>query len=318
MHERENAVVVGRCRKDQSVIAESVLDGLGHVISRQIADSDLDALGAQHLSQLLDSRLCVAVDGCVCDADAGLLRCIGGPLVIQVDIVAEVLAQHGTVQRADDLNVEALRRLEDLLCLKAVFSYDAKIVSARFAGPSFGIFHVVGTELAEAVRGEEDLVRAVICEHDLRPVDHGSKHKFQDMLAKAQLLAVPHDLLLHGVILSVELLHEGKSLGVSDHGRVGIDLEEALNISGVVGLHVLHYQIIRLSVAQNRRQVGKPLLAEVLIDRIHDDDLFVHDHIGIVGHSERHFILSLEKIDLMVIDADILDIFCNSHIALLY
>ena len=318
MHEGENAVVVGRCRKDQSVIAERVLNSFRHIVSCQVADGDLNALRTQKLGELLGSDLGVAVNGCVSDADAGLLGCVGGPLVIHAKVISEIFAQNRTVERADDLNVKSGCSLKELLCLKSVFAHDAKIVSARFASPSFRIFHIVGAEFSEAVSGEEDLVSAVVCHHDFRPVYHRREHKFKNVFAEAEFLAVLDDLLLHGRILAIELLHESECFGISNDYSVRISAQEACDIGGVIGLHMLHDEVIRLSVAKDSCKVCKPLLAEVLVYGIHDCDLLIHDHIRVVGHSSGNDVLSLEQVYLMVIYANIFDIICYSHIPLLY
>ena len=318
MHEGENAVVVGRCSKDQSVIAERVLNCLRHVVSCQIADGDLDALRAKKLCKLLSCGLGVAVNGCVSDADAGFLRCVGRPLVIHAKVVSEIFAQNGAVERADDLNVKSCGRLQELLCLKSVFAHDAKIVSARFASPSLGIFHIVGAEFSEAVSGEEDLVSAVVCYHDLRPVNHRREHKLQNVLAEAEFLAVLDDLLLHGRILAIELLHEGECLGISNDHCVRISAQETRDISGVIGLHMLYDEVIRLPVAKDSCKISKPLLAEVLVYGVHDSDLLVEDHIRVVSHSSGNNVLSLEQVYLVIIYANIFDIICYSHIPLLY
>ena len=222
------------------------------------------------------------------------------------------------VQRADDLDVERGRCLEDLGGLQAVFAHDAKIVSARFASPSLRIFHVVGAKLTKAVCCEHDLVLAVIGHHDFRPVHHGCEHECEDMAAQNELFAVLDDLLLHSRVLSIELLHEGECFGVSDNNCIGIHFEEAGDIGGMIGLHVLHDQIIGLSAVKNCRQVVKPFLAKALVNSIHDRDLLIHDDIGIVCHSKRHNILSLKQINFMIIYTNILDIICNSHFTLLY
>ena len=137
------------------------------------------------------------------------------------------------------------------------------------------------------------------------------------MAAQNKLLAVLDDLLLHGRILAVELLHKGECLGISHYDRIGIDLQKQSDIRGMIGLHVLHDQIVRLSAAENGLEVSQPLFSEVLVNSVHDRDLLVHDDIGIVRHSERNHILSLEQVYLMIINANILDVICNLHTALL-
>ena len=81
----------------------------------------------------------------------------------------------------------------------------------------------------------------------------------------------------------------------------------------MIGLHVLHDQIIRLSAVQDFLQITEPLIGKFHVHSVHDSDLLVHDDIGIVCHAERDNILTFKQVDLMIIDADILDRICNLH-----
>ena len=72
------------------------------------------------------------------------------------------------------------------------------------------------------------------------------------------------------------------------------------------------------TTAEDRFQIRHPLIAETNIYGIHDGDLLIHDDIGIVCHSERHNVLSLEQVYVMVIYTYILDIIRDLHTQLLY
>ena len=103
------------------------------------------------------------------------------------------------------------------------------------------------------------------------------------MVSELDLVSALDDLLLHGGVLAVELLHEGKCLHVSDYDRVGIGRKELRDIRGVVGLHMLYDQVVGLSSAEDRFQIRHPLIAETNVYGIHDGDLLAHDDIGIVA-----------------------------------
>ena len=313
-HEGVDIVVVGRGRQHQAVIAEGVFHSLSHIVAGQVSDDDLGAAFLfQKSGELFHSLFCVAVDGGVGDQDALILRGVGGPLVIEIDIITQILGEDRAVQRADDLDIQCRGFLEQVLGLQAVFADNAEIIAARFACPVF-LLDIEGSEFAEAVRGEEDLVRAVIGDHDFRPVDHGSKDEIQYMRAQLELVAVLDDQLLHGGIKVKELSHEGKGLGVSDYSRVGIDIEEIEDICGVVRLHMLHDQVIGLTAAQDFAELSEPLICKFYIHGIHDGDLLVHDDVGIVGHAVGDYILALKQIDDMIVDTDVLDRICDLHI----
>ena len=114
--------------------------------------------------------------------------------------------------------------------------------------------------------------------------------------------------------LSAEVvLHHGEGLVGGDDARLVVDLHEIGDIGGVVWFHVLNDQIVGLSSVQYVLDIVEPLVGEVLVDRIHDGDLVVEDHIGVVGHSVGDFILSFEQIDFMVVDAYIFDCVGDFH-----
>ena len=314
VHEGEDAVVVGCGRQNQTVIAESILNSLGHIVAGKIRDNNLlAAFLLKKLCQFHNGLFGIAVDRSVGDQNTFVLGCVGRPFVIEVDVIAQIFVKHGAVQRADDPDVETGGLFEQVLGLQTILAYDAEIVAAGFACPAFGILYVIGTELAEAVCGEEDFVGAVISDHDFRPVHHGRKDKVQDVGTQLQLVAVLDDQLFHSGIQVKELSHEGKGLCVAHDSGVGVGGQEIHDIGGVVGLHVLHDQIIRFSAAQDFLYVAQPFIGKSGVHSIHDDDLLVQDHVGIVGHAEGNHILTLEQVDIMIVDADIFDRICDLH-----
>ena len=225
--------------------------------------------------------------------------------------MSQVFRKDRAVGRADDLNVQSGRRLQKLLDLRAVLADDPDVVAARFAVPLF--LHVVGSEFAETVGGEQDLVGAVIGHHDLRPVDHRREHEGQHMPAERQAFPVLDLLPFCGGIQVKELVHHHEGLAVRDDRGVRIYLHKVLDIPSMVGFHMLDNQVIRLASAKSFRHIVQPLMGKMNVHRVHHGDLVVQQHIGIVGHAVRNDILSLEQVYLMVIHANILDILCYLH-----
>ena len=93
--------------------------------------------------------------------------------------------------------------------------------------------------------------------------------------------------------------------------RARVGSRELRDVRGVVGLHVVDDEIVH--AIRRRRDVPEPLVAEARVDRVHHGDLLALDYIGIVGHAERNLELAFEKVDVMIVDADIHDIICNLH-----
>ena len=311
-HEREDLRVIGGGGENDLAVTEGVLHALRHILAGEVVDDDL---GAACLAQLfgedLDRFLGVAVNGGIGDHDALGLYAVGRPCVVQIEVIAEVLGKHGTVQRADDLNIEPCRLFQDSLNLLAVFADDADIVAAGFTRPI--LFDVQRAELAEAVGGEQHLIGAVVGHQDLGPVDHGSAHEVQHMLAELEGIALFDDDASVGVIGAEEIHHHVKRLDGGYDGRLGIGFQENVDIRAVVGLHVLYDKVIGLSAAQSRLDILQPLIAEALIDGVHDRDFIVYDSVGIIRHTVGHDILALEQVDIVVVNADVLDIIGNKH-----
>ena len=312
LHEGEDVGIVGGGGQHQLSVTESVLNGLGHVAPCEVMHDDLGAaLVRQLLRQQLRCRLRVAVDGGVSDHNAVALHPVGRPDVVQIQIIPKILRQHGAVEGADDGNIQPRRLFQQRLHLRAVLAHDADVVPAGFVCPVF--FHVQSTELAEAVSGEENLVIGIIGHDDLRPVNHGRTHKGQGVLAQAQSIALAHHHAPIGVVVAEEVLHHHERLGGGNHGRLGVDLQEIGDVGGVVRLHVLHHQVVRLAAAQGVLNVVQPLMGKAPVYGVHNSDLFVHDGVGIVAHAARDNVLSLEQVDRMVVDADVPDVLCDCH-----
>ena len=81
------------------------------------------------------------------------------------------------MERANRLDLKLRGLLEKSLRLSAVLAHDADVVAASLAIPAFGILHVICAELSEAVCREKDLLRGVIRNHNLGPMNHGGCHK---------------------------------------------------------------------------------------------------------------------------------------------
>ena len=109
--------------------------------------------------------------------DTLVLGLIARPGVIGVEVVAQVLSQHGAVERADNLDVQVGGLLEDGLHELAELTDDAKVVTARFASPALGILDVVGAKLAKTVGTKEHLVGGLVGEEHLGPVNIGGTDK---------------------------------------------------------------------------------------------------------------------------------------------
>ena len=312
LHEGEDVGIIGGGGQHQLAVTEGILHSLCHVAAGQVVDNHLGAaLGLELLCQQLHSGLGVAIDRGVSDDDALALHPVGRPDIIQVQVVAQVLREHGTMQGADGGDVQTRSLLQQSLHLGAILAHDADVVAAGFVVPL--LLHIQCAELAEAVSGEEDLVAGIVSDDDFRPVDHGSGDEGQGVLAQHQGVALAHHQAAVGIIIAEELAHHAEGLGRGDHGGLRIDFQEIGNVGGVVRLHVLHHQIVRLAALEDGFDVVQPLVGEVAVHGVHDGHLFVQNDIRVVGHAVGHHILALKQVHLVVVDADVTDIVGNGH-----
>ena len=110
-----------------------------------------------------------------------------------------------------------------------------------------------------------------------------------------------------------KVLDHVKGFYIGNNCGVRINLEKVCNIGSVIWLHMLYNEIIRFAVIQNLLDIIQPFMRKVGVYSIHDSDLFIQDHIGVVGHTVWNFVLTFKKVNLMVINTDVFDSICNLH-----
>ena len=176
-HEREDLALIGNGGEHQTVIAERILNRLGHIVASQVKDGNLLAASLKRRCKLLNGSLQMAVHARIGNRDALVLGLIARPGVIGVEVVAQVLGQHGAVERADDLDVQVGSLFEHGLHELAELTDDAKVVAASLASPALGILDVVGAKLAKTVGTKEHLVGGLVGEEHLGPVNIGGTDK---------------------------------------------------------------------------------------------------------------------------------------------
>ena len=216
------------------------------------------------------------------------------------------------MQRADNPDIQCCGLLQHRLHLRAVFADDSEVIPSCFTGPAFLVHGVQRAELAEGVRAEQHLVLLVVGHHDLRPVHHRRGNELQRMAAELQCVPFLCDDPPAGVIFAGKVLHHGEGLGRRHDLRFRILLRESFDAGGMVRLHVVHDQVVRLPARQRSFQVFQPGAGEVPVRGIHDRNLFIQDHIGIVGHAFRHDVHSLKQVDFVIVHADIINVLCNA------
>ena len=220
------------------------------------------------------------------------------------------------MEGTDDLDIQPGCLLEQRLHLGTVLAHDTNEIPAGFVRP--GLIRIGGTELAESVGGEQNLIRRIVGNDDLRPMDHRRRYERQGMLAQIQRIPFSHHDAAIRKVGGEKVLHHSKGFGGGHDLRLRISLGKVHNIGRVIRLHMLDDQIIRHSCAQSVLDIIQPLVGESAVYGIHDGDFFIQDRIGVIGDAIGHLILSFKQIDFPVADSDIADVTCDIHCLLLH
>jgi len=226
--------------------------------------------------------------------------------------VAKIFRQNWTVQGTDFPDIQRTCYFQELLYLQTVFSDNTDKITACFVIPWF--LAVECTEFSKTVCCEQNLVRAVVCNHNLRPVYHRSEYEGQNVFSKRKGLAILYFQFLSGEIhLGEKVFHHGKGFCVCNNGCFRICFYEVFNIRRVIRLHMLHDQVIRFSAIQCFRNICQPFIRKVCIYGIHNCRFFIENYVRIVCHAVRHSVLTFKKVYLMIVDSRVDNILCNLH-----
>ena len=226
------------------------------------------------------------------------------------------------MQRADHADVERGGLLEQRLHLCAVLADDVRIVAAGIGQPVVLKVILIGIEVAaeraeraEGVGGKERAGRGVKADHDLRPVHHRRHDKGKRVLAEAVGAALGHE---DGTAVDVKgevVADHVADLRVADDLRLGVAAHGLLERLGVVGLHVVHDDVVQRAAAEDMGEIFKELTGDGLIHRVEQDGLLVEQDIGVVRHAARDGIHALKQRQTAVGRTDPVQVLGHFHSA---
>ena len=215
------------------------------------------------------------------------------------------------MKRTDLLDIKGCSNFEKCLYLFSVFSYDTDEIASCFVIPRF--FCIESTEFAETVSRKENFFCAVISYHNFRPVYHRGKNKSQLMISKRKCAAVFYFDPAISEIQIKEILDHVECFFVGNNCSVRINFEEICNVCCMVRFHMLYNKIIGHFPVKNLFYIVQPFFRKKSIHCVHNCDFIIQDHIGVVGHAIRNFVLSFKKVNLVVIYTCVSDCICNLH-----
>ena len=202
------------------------------------------------------------------------LNLVLAPRVVEADIVAEILLQNRAVQRADALNLQRSELLQQCLHRASILSADIEIVTACLASPILLVAQ--RSELTKAVGREYNLILLIVCHHHLGPMHHRRHKELQGVLSERERITLLHcDCILREILTLEELRQHLNSARRSYNLYVGILLHNLGNAARVVGLHMLHNEIVGRAAIECRAEVCEPLVHLTIVGRIHYGNLLV-------------------------------------------
>ena len=294
-HRHEHPRVVRRGDKDQMTGPEALGKDVarvrdGHVIHLHVAHAEVGQLRGQNIRGVFRA----AVDGSIGDDDCIVLRGIGRPVDIFVEEPRNIFAPDRAVQRADHLNLQPGSLFQQRLYLRAVFSDNVGVIPAGIGKPFCAEIHLVRVQIAvqraegaEGVGGIERFRRCVIGHHDLRPMHHRGHDESKGVFAGRERVHLLDELQAAVNVKCEEILHHRARLGVADDGYFRMAQDKLADGRGVVGLHVLHDEIVELPAGEHMVDVFKEQAADGLVHGVDQDGLLVQQQIGVVAHAVR-------------------------------
>ena len=212
----------------------------------------------------------------------------GAPLTVQRDDLVDVTVMHGAVTGADHIDLQVLDAIQRLVHERVPEGADDVVkIILRGAEIALRVRHraaqdaLVAVVAAERVAGEEYAVLLHIGVHGVRPVELRQDHKAQRLAAQRQRVAVLHRAAVEIVV--DDLLQKAQRRGGAYHHRPGIQLQHLLDGAGVIGLRVVHDDIVNAVNGSDR-----PDILHIAIPVFQ-----------LVGLKERGFLAPLEDVGVV-------------------
>ena len=138
---------------------------------------------------------------------------------------------------------------------------------------------------------------------------HGGEHKGELMLAQRECVAVFH--LEQLVVYAIEALHHAKGLLVANDGDVRIVLAYQFDGPAMIGLHVVHHQIVNGALAQDVLDILDVWNEEIYLYGVYEAHLFIGYQIRVVGNAVGQWPQAFKEVFVAVVHSHIVDVVCN-------
>ena len=208
------------------------------------------------------------------------------------------------MKRADCIHLQFFHFIERLLHLYAIFTADIEIITASLTSPIIGV-GIIHAELTKTISREQRFHFLHVSHHHFRPMHKRRSDKAERQPTEVKLVTIMNSARALHRDAFVELLHEEKGFFRCQNLRLRIRLTESANRTTMIGLHMLHNQIIGLATFQRSCQFLQPFVGLTRVNRIHYRNLLSSQQITVIAHSFRQFILTFKEVQLGIITTDI-------------
>ena len=300
-HLYEDPRIVGGRRQDQVAVAENGSDDLACRRHGNIEHVGRDALFPQTDRKAFRRVFGMMIDRGIGDHDAGLFRRVGGPVLVAVHDIRDILSPHEAVKRTQILNLKTCRLLQDSGYLVPVLPHDIRVIPACLFQIIPVKVHLIrkertvcGAEGSEGIGGEKNPVGGIVGHHDLRPVDHRSIYEGQCMRTAREGLSLLHDD-THRIHVKREiLLHHDRKLLVAEDPDIRIAPHQLFERRAVVRFHVMHHDIVQMTAGKRIFDILKEHCSDRGIHRVEQNSLLIQKQVGIIGNPARNRIDALK------------------------
>ncbi len=298
------SVVRSGCHHQRSH-AKRIFDGFGHIVAAKVAHRHFGAaFCAQHLGQTLRHRRRAAINRRIGNEHAFGFNRIAAPNVVKSDVIGQIFRQNRTVERTNRCHIERSHLFQEILHLHAILAANVEIVTPRLARPLFVVRQ--HAKFAKRIGRKEQFFALFVRHYHLGPMHHGSGKKLQRMPPKRERVALFDR---QRPPLEIDVAKKLRQHFQCRHRRhnfhIGIECQQVAYHARMVGLEVVHHQIVGAATAKRSLQVGEPHAFHALIDRIHHRNLLIFNKIRIVRDTIRRAVLALEQVDFRIVHANV-------------
>ena len=149
--------------------------------------------------------------------------------------------------------------------------------------------------------------------HRFGPMHHRREHKIEGHAAERELRTVAN-LNVAAILFAIKSLHHAESLFIANDLHVGIILAQQGNRTAVVGLHVVHHEVIDRSLTDDFTDIFEVLREKIDLNGVDEARFLVVDQVGIVAHAVGQRPQPFEQRFVAVVHTDVVNFLSDFHV----